>query len=606
MRQTSPRDFTIMQDITRYSLPILTVLLLTLFFLSLPDLRSCALTDPDKTRHRLGRADAVIMAVITLLYAGVAFWKLGNTSSPESFVNMENRTESIELDISGGTVTHLMVYEGVGIGSYSITYSDGSATYDIAELTQSHADVLKWHDVAINYYLTGGTIYISGTGNVWLGEVVALDVDGNVIGAVSSAPELCDEQSLCPDRQTYMNSTYFDEIYHARTAWEHLNGVYPYEITHPPLGKIIISIGIALFGMTPFGWRFSGTLFGVLMLPVIYIFAKRLFGGKAVPAACTLVLTSDFMHFVQTRIATIDTYAVFFILLMYLFMYLWCEDGKKRYLALSGLFFGIGAASKWTCIYAGAGLAVIWALHWIVRAYHRKDEERGGDLFGKFLRNCGFCVVFFVLVPAAIYYVSYYHYGAAKGLTGIGAFFTKEYAQIVLDNQSFMFTYHSGVTASHPYSSRWYQWVLDIRPILYYLDYGTDGTRQSFGAFVNPILCWAGLIALFVLGYEAVAKRDRRAAFILIGYLAQLLPWVFITRITFEYHYFACTVFLILALGYVIALMRQWNPRWRVYAVGMAVLCVAVFIMFYPALSGMRVDNAAASRLLRWLPTWPF
>lgn len=124
------------------------------------------------------------------------------------------------------------------------------------------------------------------------------------------------------------------------------------------------------------------------------------------------------MHYVQTRIATIDTYAVFFILLMYLFMYLWCEDGKKRYLALSGLFFGIGAASKWTCIYAGAGLAVIWALHWIVRAYHRKDEENGGNLFAEFLRNCGFCVVFFVLVPAAIYYVSYYHYGAAKGLTG--------------------------------------------------------------------------------------------------------------------------------------------------------------------------------------------
>ena len=403
-----------------------------------------------------------------------------------------------------------------------------------------------------------------------------------------------------------MNSSYFDEIYHVRTAIEHQKDIWPYEVSHPPLGKLIIGIGISLFGVTPFGWRFMGTLFGVLMLPVMYVFLKKLFGGKVVPVLGTIIFAADFMHYAQTRIATIDTYAVFFILLMYLFMYLWCEDGKKRYLALSGLFFGIGAASKWTCIYAGAGLAVIWALHWIVRAHHRKDDERGGDLFGKFLRNCGFCVVFFVLVPAAIYYVSYYHYGAAKGLTGIGAFFTKEYAQIVLDNQTFMFTYHSGVTASHPYSSRWYQWVLDIRPILYYLDYGTDGTRQSFGAFVNPILCWAGLIALFVLGYEAVAKRDRRAAFILIGYLAQLLPWVFITRITFEYHYFACTVFLVLALGYVIALMRQWNPRWRVYAVGMAVLCVAMFIMFYPALSGMRVDNAAASRLLRWLPTWPF
>lgn len=593
MRQTSPRDFTIMQDITRYSLPILTVLLLTLFFLSLPDLRSCALTDPDKTRHRLGRADAVIMAVITLLYAGVAFWKLGNTSSPESFVNMENRTESIELDISGGTVTHLMVYEGVGIGSYSITYSDGSATYDIAELTQSHADVLKWHDVAINYYLTGGTIYISGTGNVWLGEVVALDVDGNVVGAVSSAPELCDEQSLCPDRQTYMNSTYFDEIYHARTAWENLNGVYPYEITHPPLGKIIISIGIALFGMTPFGWRFSGTFFGVLMLPVIYIFAKRLFGGKAVPAACTLVLASDFMHFVQTRIATIDTYAVFFILLMYLFMYGFITTGSRRELALSGIFFGIGAASKWTCIYAGAGLAVIWLIYVIREARAQRLDMKG------FWKLCGFCVIFFVLIPCLIYYFAYIPYGTARGISP----FSAEYLRMVLDNQSYMFNYHSGIVAEHPYSSRWYQWVLDIRPILYYLEYFDDGTHSSFGAFLNPALCWGGLLSLFVLIYTAIFRRDRCAGFILLGYLAQLIPWMFVTRITFEYHYFPCSVFLVLSLGYCFNLMRHNLRHWKWYVSGFVTLSIALFVMFYPALSGKPV---AATGLLSWLPTWPF
>ena len=593
MRQTSPRDFTIMQDITRYSLPILTVLLLTLFFLSLPDLRSCALTDPDKTRHRLGRADAVIMAVIMLLYALVAFWKLGNTESPESFVNMENRTESIELDISGGTVTHLMVYESVGIGSYSITYSDGSATYDIAELTQSHADVLKWHDVAINYYLTGGTIYISGTGNVWLGEVVALDVDGNVIGAVSSAPELCDEQSLCPDRQTYMNSTYFDEIYHARTAWEHLNGVYPYEITHPPLGKIIISIGIALFGMTPFGWRFSGTLFGVLMLPVIYIFAKRLFGGKAVPAACTLVLTSDFMHFVQTRIATIDTYAVFFILLMYLFMYVFITTGSRRELALSGIFFGIGAASKWTCIYAGAGLAVIWLIYVIREAKAQRLDMKG------FWKLCGFCVIFFVLIPCLIYYFAYIPYGTARSISP----FSAEYLRMVLDNQSYMFNYHSGIVAEHPYSSRWYQWVLDIRPILYYLEYFDDGTHSSFGAFLNPALCWGGLLSLFVLIYTAIFRRDRCAGFILLGYLAQLIPWMFVTRITFEYHYFPCSVFLVLSLGYCFNLMRHNLRHWKWYVSGFVTLSIALFVMFYPALSGKPV---AATGLLSWLPTWPF
>ena len=33
-----------------------------------------------------------------------------------------------------------------------------------------------------------------------------------------------------------------------------------------------------------------------------------------------ILLAADFMHLVQTRIATIDSYAVFWIMLMYLFM----------------------------------------------------------------------------------------------------------------------------------------------------------------------------------------------------------------------------------------------------------------------------------------------
>ena len=100
--------------------------------------------------------------------------------------------------------------------------------------------------------------------------------------------------------------------------------------------------------MTPFGWRFSGTMFGVLMLPVTYLFLKKLFGGCAVPALGTAVFAADFMHFVQTRIATIDTYGVFFLLLMYYFMYVWLSEDRGWALALSGVCFGLGAASKWT------------------------------------------------------------------------------------------------------------------------------------------------------------------------------------------------------------------------------------------------------------------
>ncbi len=585
-----------MKFLFKYSMPIAAALLLSVFFLALPNLRDCHLAGGGQKSRRLTRADALIMALLSVVYAAAAFWQLGNTESPQSFVNMENRSAVLALpDTETDT---LLLYTGVGIGSYTIDYAEDGENYrPLTTFEQSHADVLKWHTVELGETVAGGSVRLTGRGNVWLGEAVFVDASGAPLPVEPSAPELGDEQELFVLDSTFMDSSYFDEIYHARTAWEHLNGVYPYEITHPPLGKIIISLGISLFGMTPFGWRFSGTLFGVLMLPVMYVFLKKLFGGRAVPTAGTIVFMTDFMHFVQTRISTIDVYAVFFILLMYLFMYLFVTEQRKRDLALSGLFFGLGAACKWTCLYAGAGLAVIWALWVILRA---KD----GTLdFAGFLENAAFCVVFFVAVPLLIYTLSYYPYAVARGNTPL---FSDGYLRMVWDNQVYMFDYHSSVDASHPYSSRWYQWLLDIRPILYYLKYYPDGTRSSFGAFLNPALCWGGLLSLFALGYTAVARRDKRAAFILIGYFAQLLPWVFVTRVTFEYHYFACSVFLVLAVSYLFDILRRNNKHWKPLVFGFAGFNAALFILFYPALSGKPVNNDLATTLLGWLPTWPF
>ncbi len=580
-----------MEIIAKYSLPILAALLLIIFYLRLPDLQSCTLQRSGG--RRLDRVDAALMAGISLVYACVAFWNLGDTQAPESFVNMEQRSATVELEADGAR--ELMLYSGVGIGEYTIEFSSDGENYSpLTTFSQTHGEVLKWNKVELEGGLPQGYLRISATGNVWLGEIVARDGDGNLIPASCNEAALTDEQELCPAEQTFMNSSYFDEIYHARTAWENLNGVYPYEITHPPLGKEIIALGIAIFGMTPFGWRFSGTFFGVLMLPIMYVFLKKLFGGRTAPAAGTIVFAADFMHFVQTRIATIDTYAVFFILLMYLFMYLFFTENRLRYLALSGLFFGLGAASKWTCLYAGAGLALIWVWYWI------RNARLG---IRAFFKNCDFCLIFFVLLPCAIYYLSYIPYAQARGGLPL---FSMDYLKMVLDNQEYMFNYHSNIVATHPYSSRWYQWIFDIRPILYYLQYLPEGMRSSFGAFVNPALCWGGFIGLFVLGYLAIGRRDQRAAFILLGYLAQLLPWVFVSRLTFEYHYFPCTVFLVLTMGYIFNLMELNCRRGKAWAWSFALGCLALFVLFYPALSGAPVDNAIATRLLGWLPSWPF
>ena len=146
---------------------------------------------------------------------------------------------------------------------------------------------------------------------------------------------------------------------------------------------------------------------------------------------------------------------------------------------------------------------------------------------------------------------------------------------------------------------------MNIRPILYYLEYFDNGSRSSIAAFLNPVLCWGGFIFLFVLGYTALARKDKVSAFILVAYLAQVLPWVFISRITFEYHYFAASVFLVLAIVYIFQLLRLNVKNWLPLCIGFTSVSLLLFVLFYPALSGKPIDNRLGSALLGWLPSWP-
>ncbi len=593
-----------------YLLPICLTVLIVIFFAALPALQVCP--PPKKlTQEKRGWRSHWFILLLTLVYTVVAFVNLGNTRSPQTFRQLDNTYVEIELD-EPSPIGRVMLFTGIVQGSYTFHFSsDGENWVPAANYEQGHAALLKWEEPTLFDGLADPVRFVRITGydGAELGEVALFSPAGELLPVHSSWPDLCDEQELVPETPYFLNSSYFDEIYHARTAWEHLRGMYPYEISHPPLGKEILSLGILLFGMTPFGWRFMGTLFGAAMLPLIYWFARKLYGGKTVPACCAVLLATDFMHFAQTRIATIDTYGVFFILLMYGFLYDYLQTHSRKALALSGLFFGLGAASKWTCLYAGAGLGVLWLADWIrqARAASPEGVERGekptDEQPGRaFLQNVGWCLIFFVAVPALIYYLAYIPYGAARGAYP----FSLNYTKIVWENQTFMFNYHKGVNATHPYSSRWYQWMLDIRPILFYLKNFGDGRRSSFGAWVNPVLCWAGLLSLFVLLYMALVRRDRKASFLLWSYLAQLLPWVLITRTTFEYHYFPCSVFLVLSLGYVFALMRDNEKGWKRPVFGLCGLSTALFVLFYPAISGLPVNASAATKLMKWLPTWPF
>jgi len=413
---------------------------------------------------------------------------------------------------------------------------------------------------------------------------------------------------------THMNNMYFDEIYFVRTAVEHIEGIYPYELSHPPLAKEFIAASILLFGMSPLGWRLLGAIFGAIMVSVMYIFIKNMSGKTFVAACGALLLGFDFMRFAQTRIATIDTHAVLFILLSFFFMYRYITTDKDAKfhkgvipLALSGLFFGISIASKWIGFYAGAGLLIVYIIRQVQMWLYYKSSEKGK--FGLYLYlTLIYSMLFFVLVPATIYYLSYIPYGTALGMkVSQGMLWDPWFLEVFWQNQVSMFSYHGWLEATHPFSSTWWQWIFNVRPILYVRGAGINDTRAIFGAFGNPVVWWGGLVAMMIMAIRVFTHRDSKALFILIGYLSQLLPWVAVTRIVFVYHYFPSTLFLVLALAHIFSLIveyRKSSGSKMIYAY--TAVTGLVFAMFYPSLSGMYMPQWYYSSFVRWFSTWPF
>ena len=437
-------------------------------------------------RHPMERGDALPLLLLTAVYALTAFFQLGDFNAPQSMVKFQ-QGDSYEFSYNQPvTVDTVSLYTSLGTGYYTLEWEEEDGRWYSLRPEQYYNSLFKWHILELDRNVDQNGLEITKDNDnldaeplgpitaarfritassaprdegLWLSEL-ALWSGGKALPQPDHVDEgtaaLFDEHELWSDRYTYMNSTYFDEIYHPRTAYEHLNNVYPYEVSHPPLGKLIISIGIAMFGMVPFGWRFMGTLFGVLMVPILYVFLKNLFGKTPVALCGAALFTFDFMHLVQTRIATIDTYGVFFILVSYYFMYRWLTvpAGKKlrHYvlpLFLSGLFWGVGCASKWTVVYAGAGLALLWLLGMIFKAgdWHEaelaaqtqpvppevrrevteamfREEQpawtppRVPSFTAHAWGTVGLSVVFFVVIPLMIYTASYFPYAAAKGNGG--------------------------------------------------------------------------------------------------------------------------------------------------------------------------------------------
>ena len=139
---------------------------------------------------------------------------------------------------------------------------------------------------------------------------------------------------------------------------------------HPPMGKWLISLGIERYGMTPFGWRVSAAVAGTLSVMITAAIAWMLFRSLIWTAASGLLLATESLHVVQSRLALLDIFLCLWVGVGF-FLLLVDRSSKRRHpkrlwrpwLWLAGMAFGAAAATKWSGATAMVGalvLAVVW------------------------------------------------------------------------------------------------------------------------------------------------------------------------------------------------------------------------------------------------------
>lgn len=386
-------------------------------------------------------------------------------------------------------------------------------------------------------------------------------------------------------RIDYPKGYVFDEVYHAYTAKQYLQSSRdawdPYaappegvanEWTHPPLAKEFMAASMFLVRSTDaWAWRLPGALLGILSVFLVYLLGKQIFNQELVALLAAFIFSIDGLNFVQSRTGMNDIYFVAFMLAS-LLMFL-----KNKYV-FSAIFWGLSLASKWSAIYLLPFLIFLVI----------KDRQFKS-------------VIFLLIIPPLIYFLSYLPYFQL-------GFSLQEFWNL----QQQMWWYHSGLKASHDYTSPWWSWPANLYPVWYFVDYADNKIGNIF-ASGNPLIFWFGAVAVILTLWELIkslpiktlrfsriiwygvtqgilTERSRSLLIILLSFFAFWLPWAFSPRIMFLYHYAPSVPFLSLILGYQLNRLRE-SKKYQGFFWILLGLIILSFIAIYPFLVGIHLPR---------------
>jgi dolichyl-phosphate-mannose--protein O-mannosyl transferase len=173
----------------------------------------------------------------------------------------------------------------------------------------------------------------------------------------------------------------------------------------------------------------------------------------------------------------------------------------------------------------------------------------------------------------------------------------------IIDQAKLMYDYHSNLVATHPFSSVWYEWPIMYKPVWFYSGTVSNITRTTIVDIGNPAIWWFGIVSFIYVVISAI-KKNRESLLILIFILCTFIPYIFIGRIMFMYHYFPTLPFVMLAI---VSFMKYITEKTKtnMYLKFYIALIVITFFVFYPVSSGM-ITTSEYVDALKWLSSWIF
>ncbi|MEP7167106.1 MAG: phospholipid carrier-dependent glycosyltransferase [Candidatus Woesebacteria bacterium] len=415
---------------------------------------------------------------------------------------------------------------------------------------------------------------------------------------------------------------YFDEVYHAFTAttflhndpkgyeyWQTPPEGVAYEWTHPPLAKLYMAGGMAIFGENSFGWRISSALFGTGVIAMIGVLAHALYGRKKITLLALLFASLDGLLLSMSRIAMNDMHFLFFALVAVYFYIKFRRivflphtvSASVRNALLTAFFLSLSLASKWTALYVGAGLAL--------------DMVFAIITIGKVpLKSLFISMIGALIIIPTVYLASYTQFF----MQGHTLTQWKETTQQ-------MWWYHTGLKATHPYQSRPLQWITDTRPVWMSVDYSQNavGVISNIYNAGNPILFWIGLATMLFVAIICTKKGvEQFGAFIteqkirkkmtitwsvwfpLFLYGVMWIPWQFSPRIMFFYHYSPAVPFLCILTAYIFVYALDRYRRARPFLYTGIVGMIIAFVVLFPLNTGYPMPQKYFDTVFSVFPSW--